>query len=82
MSFEVQTGSRSTGSSNDPGMQDLVALYLRVADTLERSAELAERHAQRQPAAVEVQRAKRARIAAERGRALATELWSDAPLTR
>ena len=41
------TGSQSTRSYSDKGAPDLVALYVRVADTLERSAELAEDHAQR-----------------------------------
>ena len=63
------------------GSTALAALYLRVADTLERSAELAEQHAQRcrrdgqrQPAAIEFERARRAGIAAERGRVLAERL--------
>jgi hypothetical protein len=60
---------------------ELTALYLRVADTLERSAELAELHAIRHQhngrgwaVAVELERANRAREAARRGRALASRL--------
>jgi hypothetical protein len=59
----------------------LSSLYMRVAGTLERSAELAEQHAQRcrgqgqrQSAAIELERAKRARTAAARGRVLALRL--------
>jgi len=81
MSFESSRGSQSTRSYSDKGAPDLVALYLRVADTLERSAELAEDHAQRyrekgeqQTADLELERAKRARLAAQRGRALALRL--------
>jgi hypothetical protein len=64
-----------------PGRSELAALYRRVADTLERSAELSERHADRKrgtgraPSAdIELERAKRARAAAQRGRALAARL--------
>jgi hypothetical protein len=62
----------------------LAALYERVADSLERSAQLAEQHARRSrdkgKAAVELERAKQARIAAQRGRALARGLQaSEAP---
>ena len=56
----------------------MAGLYLGVADTLEQSARLAEQHAERErsngrpdPAAVELERARRAREAAQRGRALA-----------
>lgn len=56
----------------------LAALYLRVAATLEQSAALAEQHAARacskgqdHLAAVELERAERARAAARRGRDLA-----------
>ncbi len=66
---------------SDDGVPYVVALYLRVAGTLERSAELAEDHARRcrdrgqQPSAdLERERAKRARMAAQRGRALAQGL--------
>jgi hypothetical protein len=59
----------------------LAALYNRVADTLERSAELAEHHAARErgggrahSADIELERAERARAAAQRGRALAARL--------
>jgi hypothetical protein len=59
----------------------LAALYMRVADTLEQSAALADQHAQRhrekgkpQAAAIELERAERARRAARRGRALALRL--------
>lgn len=58
--------------------RSLVALYLRVATTLERSADLAEQHAARvsgkgqdQLAAVELERAGRARAAARGSRDLA-----------
>ena len=64
-----------------PQRAGLAALYLRVANTLEQSAELAEQHAQRhrdkgkqQAAAIELERAKRARVAAQRGRAHALRL--------
>lgn len=69
-----------------PSPATLAALYLRVADTLEQSAQLAEEHAQRwrdkgeqQWAAVELERAKRARIAADRGRAHAQRLQASDP---
>jgi hypothetical protein len=59
----------------------LAALYLRVADTLERSAVLAERHASRHRSEgrkmssdEELERANRARKAAERGREHAARL--------
>ena len=59
----------------------LATLYLRVANTLERSAELAEQHAQRHrdkgnqhAAGIELERAKRARLAAQRARALTLRL--------
>ena len=67
----------------------LAEIYLRVADTLERSAALAELHAQRSRAqgnqqrlAIELQRAERARIAADRGRALAARLGTRDPYLR
>jgi anti-sigma regulatory factor (Ser/Thr protein kinase) len=57
------------------------ALYRRVADTLERSADLAEQHAERerirghqQSAQIELERATRAREAARHGRSLSTQL--------
>lgn len=63
------------------GSKSQAALYLRVADTLDRSAALAESHADRlrsnreeQLARRELQLAKRAREAAGRGRALASRL--------
>jgi len=56
-------------------------LYLRVAETLERSAQLAEQHAERDRsngwldwAAVELERGRRAGEAARRGRALAARM--------
>jgi len=59
----------------------LAGLYLGVADTLEQSARLAEQHAERErsndrpdSAAVELERARRAREAAQRGRALAARM--------
>ena len=73
-----------TGAQEPPATPQragLAALYLRVANTLERSAELAEQHAQRhrdkgkeQAAAIELERCNRARLAAQRGRALALRL--------
>ncbi len=64
----------------------LAALYLRLADALESAAELAEHHAQRlrdkgneQDAAIELERATRARMAAKRGRALGLRLTSSNP---
>ena len=72
---------RTAGSSSAAiRSTELEALYLRVADTLERSAQLADQHAQRSGAgqrklaAIELERAKRARMAAARGRALASRL--------
>jgi hypothetical protein len=67
------------GSELDlPHRRSLAALYLRVADTLERSAGLAEEHAARvagrgeeQLARAELERARRARAAARRSRDLA-----------
>jgi hypothetical protein len=60
---------------------ELAGLCLRVAETLERSAELAERHAEHErrkgclaSAGVEVKRAERAREGARRGRALAARM--------
>jgi hypothetical protein len=58
--------------------ESLAGLYLRVATTLERSAELAEHHAvrltgegQEQLAKAELEQAERARAASRRGRDLA-----------
>lgn len=60
----------------------MAALYLRLADTLERSAQLSEEHAgrercngRRDSERVELDRARRARENARRGRALAS--WLD-----
>ncbi len=73
----------TSGALNDRSGQrsKLAALYLRVADTLERSAQLAEEHAERDrrngrrdSAGVELERAGRAREAARRGRELAWRL--------
>ncbi len=65
----------------DAGDRNLGALYLRVADTLERSAELAEEHAgrernngRRESEGVELDRARRAREGARRARALGSRL--------
>jgi hypothetical protein len=72
-------GTRSTGPDR-PSSESLSALYLRVADTLDRSAELAEHHAERLRskgqalAGLEFERARRARKAARRGRELAARL--------
>lgn len=57
---------------------DLAALYGKVAATLERSAQLADEHAERQRAkrqsdATELARAERARAGAKRARDLASE---------
>jgi hypothetical protein len=70
-----------------PDPASLDALYLRVANALELSAALAEDHAERMSrngqdylAGVELERAERARAAAERGRALVSRLRrSDQP---
>jgi hypothetical protein len=60
---------------------DLGGLYLRVANTLDQSAQLAEHHAQRErnngrlhSADLELECAERARAAAQRGRALAAQM--------
>ena len=78
----AQSGSRNGRVSRS----ELSALYRQVADTLERSAELAERHARReqdnhrQPAAeLELERAKQARKAAQRARDLASCTHAAAP---
>jgi hypothetical protein len=76
------TGAVTSSAARDPsGRSELAALYLRVAETLERSADLAEQHAQREQqngrwdsASTELGRAGRARDAARRGRALASRL--------
>jgi hypothetical protein len=83
------TGTRSstghdrqaTELSGAPKGTQLAALFLQVADTLERSAQLAEEHAERrlsdrqwQSAATELERARQARTAAARGRAFAARL--------
>lgn len=74
---------RSTPRNGREWRSELSALYRQVADTLERSAELAEQHAgkeqQRGPghqrvAEVERQRAQRAREAVRRARALASRM--------
>jgi hypothetical protein len=73
----------TSGAVNDRSGQRsrLAALYVRVAGTLERSALLAEEHAERErrngrrdSAGVELERARRAREAARRGRELASRL--------
>ena len=65
----------------DPERSGLVALYLRVAEALETSAQLAEEHARRErdrgrefSADVELDNAQRAREAARRGRDRASRL--------
>jgi len=74
-----------TASAGSPhgrrGRPELSALYRRAADTLDRSAELAECNAERVErrgqealATIERERAMRAREAARRGRALASQL--------
>lgn len=67
-------------SEDGPRRSELAALYERVARTLERSAKLAEHHAERHRrngrphmADVELERATRAREGARRGRALARD---------
>ena len=59
----------------------MARLYLRVAETLERSAQLAEQHAERErskgrpeSAGIELERAARAPNAARRGREFAARL--------
>ncbi len=70
-----------TGSSQESRRLRIVALYRRVAETLERTAELAEQHAKYEQhhrrhgsADIELERAKRARAYADRGRELASRL--------
>jgi hypothetical protein len=72
------SGSNSHGRR---GRAEFAALYRRVTDTLDRSADLAEQHAERerrhghhQLERVELDRAKRARGAARDGRALSSRL--------
>ncbi len=69
---------RGGGLAGRTERSDLAALYLRVADTLERSAQLAEEHAEREhderSVAAELAVAKRAREAAKRARELASRL--------
>ena len=67
--------------SGPDGRSKVAGLYVRVAETLERSAQLADQHAERDrsngrpdSAAVELERARRAREAARRGRALAARM--------
>ena len=69
----------SRSFSAPPVRSRLATLYLRVADTLERSVQLAERHAQYEKsrgrtrsAYIELERAKRARAGAQDARALAS----------
>ena len=70
-----------TGSSQESRRSRIVALYRQVAETLERTAELAEQHAtyeqhhrRHRSADIELERAKRARAYADRGRELASRL--------
>ena len=74
---------RAHSQPRSPALEraQLAALYLRVADTLERSALLAEQHASRlrgegrkRSSDEELERAQRARKAAERGREHAARL--------
>jgi len=63
--------------SGPDGRSKVAGFYLRVAGTLERSAQLAERdRSNSRPdwAAVELERARRAREADRRGRALAARM--------
>lgn len=78
--------ARNEPSASDLGVAwraEVAALYLRVATTLERSAELAEEHAARFTAAGrdklamdERVQAERSRSAAQRGRDLAARIQS------
>jgi len=85
---ERDGGLPTSGAFNDRGERlELAALYSRVADTLERSAQLADEHAERErnsgrgaSAEVELERARRARAAACRGRELASRLKMTLPL--
>jgi hypothetical protein len=81
MSSQLQFGNQSATVPENEGAPHPIALYLRAADTLERSAALAEDHARRcrdagahEAADLELERARRARIAAQRVRALAVRL--------
>jgi hypothetical protein len=74
-------GRLARSVSGAGGRSELAGLYLRVAETLERSARLAEQHAERERikgrpdgGAVELARAESAREAARRGRELAAQL--------
>lgn len=73
--------NETSGSDFDVSRRGLSALYLRVAVTLERSADLAEEHAARlsamgkaELATAELEQAKRTRVAAQRGRDLAARM--------
>ena len=70
-----------TGSSQESQRSRIVALYRQAAETLERTAELAEQHATYElrygrhgSAEIERERARRARAYADRGRELASRL--------
>jgi hypothetical protein len=75
-----------TGNGPDPSsaiQSRLASLYLRAADSLDTSAQLAEAHAERCQSTgqtdrvdAELQSARRARAAAQRGRAAASDLRS------
>jgi hypothetical protein len=70
---------RPTPRSGQGWISELSALYRQVADTLERSAELAERHTGHEPRngrqrAAKLELAKRARESAQRARALASRM--------
>jgi len=73
--------NETSGSDFDAARRALAALYLRVATTLERSADLSEQHAARlwrtgkdKLATGELERAEQARAAAQRGRDLAARM--------
>jgi hypothetical protein len=75
----ILASSRSSGRPRE--QSERAVLYVRVAETLEQSARLAEQHAERDrrngrpdSAAAELERARRAREAARRGRALASQV--------
>lgn len=81
LTSSAQPNLNSSRSFSGPrARSELAGLYLRVAGTLERSAQLAEDHAQRErdngrphSADLELECAARARAAAQRGRELAAQ---------
>jgi anti-sigma regulatory factor (Ser/Thr protein kinase) len=77
----TRPGPLRASANRRPGRAERAALYRRVADTLERWADLAEQYAEhprhgghRQSMQIELERAKRAREAARHGRAVSTQL--------